>query len=127
MTNLREIYRCEICGHLIEILNEGAPTLTCCNQLMTKLKPKTQDEGNEKHVPVIEEIPGGIKVKVGSISHPMIPEHFIKFIEVLTKDGVYRIELNAGQIPEVQFLGIKETDVIEAREFCNIHGFWKSK
>ncbi|MCK5535124.1 desulfoferrodoxin FeS4 iron-binding domain-containing protein, partial [bacterium] len=90
MTKLRELYRCNICGNVVEITHEGAPALVCCNQPMVKLEAKTEDTGSEKHVPVIEEIDGGTTIKVGSIAHPMEEKHYIKFIEVLTKDKVLR-------------------------------------
>ena len=70
MTKLRELYRCEICGNVVEITHEGAPALVCCEKPMTKLEAKTQDEGKEKHVPAVEETGEGIKVRVGSVAHP---------------------------------------------------------
>ena len=125
MTELREIYRCEICGNVVEIVSEGQPSLVCCNQKMGKLEAKSEDAGQEKHVPVIEETDSGIKVKVGSIEHPMEEKHYIKYIEVLTQDKVMRAELNYGQKPESEFC-VKKSDVVEVREFCTIHGLWKS-
>ncbi|MCK5306722.1 MAG: desulfoferrodoxin [Candidatus Omnitrophica bacterium] len=125
MTQLRELYRCDICGNVIEIVSEGAPALVCCNQPMEKLEAKTEDEGGEKHVPVMEEGDGGIRVKIGSVEHPMEEKHYIKFIEVLTKDRVGRVELKPGQAPEADFCMAK-SDVLEVREFCTIHGLWKS-
>lgn len=126
MTKLRELYRCNICGNVVEITHEGAPALVCCNQPMEKLEAKTEDAGEEKHVPVVEEIDDGIKVKVGTVKHPMEEKHYIKFIEVLTKEKVYRVELKPGQVPEANFC-IPKSDLIEVREFCTIHGLWKNK
>lgn len=125
MTHLREIYRCSICNNVVEVLHEGAPDLTCCGQLMDKLEAKTEDQGQEKHVPVVEETDSGIIVKVGSVEHPMEENHYIKFIEVLTKDKVVKAELNAGDKPEAVFC-VKKTDVVEIREFCTTHMLWRS-
>lgn len=126
MTKLRELYHCNICGNVVEITHEGAPALVCCNQPMEKLKAKTEDAGEEKHVPVVEEVDDGIKVKVGTVKHPMEEKHYIKFIEVLTKEKVHRVELKPGQVPEANFC-IPKSDLIEVREFCTIHGLWKNK
>ncbi|MCB8815853.1 desulfoferrodoxin [Desulfosporosinus shakirovi] len=125
MTNLRELYVCSICGNVIEVVNLGASSLVCCNKPMEKLEAGTKDASLEKHVPVIEEINGGIKVKVGSVAHPMEEKHSIRFIEVLTKDQVLRAELEPGQAPEAYFL-VAVDDVVEVREYCNIHGLWKA-
>lgn len=126
VTKLRELYRCNICGNVVEITHEGAPALVCCNQPMVKLEAKSEDTGSEKHVPVIEEVDGGTTIKVGSIAHPMEEKHYIKFIEVLTNDKVLRVELKPGQNPEVQS-DVSKTDILEVREFCTIHGLWKNK
>ena len=124
MTKLRDLYRCEICGNVVEITHEGAPSLVCCEQPMNLLKAKIEDEGKEKHVPVIEEDGSGIKVKVGSTAHPMEDKHYIKFIEVLTADKVLRAELKAGQAPEASFC-IPKADVTGVREFCTVHMLWQ--
>ncbi|MCK5491966.1 MAG: desulfoferrodoxin [Candidatus Omnitrophica bacterium] len=126
MTQLRELYRCEICGNVVEIAHQGAPALVCCEQPMIKLEARTEDEGKEKHVPIIEETDNGINVKVGSIEHPMEEKHYIKFIEFLLKDKIMRVELKPGQTPEAKCCALKE-DVLEVREFCTIHGLWKNK
>ena len=126
MTQLRVLYRCEICGNVVEIAHEGAPALVCCGKPMVKLEAKTEDEGQEKHVPVIEETDSGIKVKVGSVEHPMEDKHYIKFIEILLKDKIMRKELKPGQAPEAECCAPK-SDVIETREFCTVHGLWKNR
>jgi len=126
MTQLRELYRCEVCGNIVEVVNEGATALVCCGEPMIKLEAKTEDQGQEKHVPVVEETNSSIKVKVGSIEHPMEDKHYIKFIEILLKDRIIRKELKPGQAPEVKYCATK-LDVIEVREFCSIHGLWKNK
>ncbi len=125
MTQLREVYRCDLCGNVIEIVNEGEPALVCCNQPMQKLEAKTEDQGQEKHVPVIEKEEHGIRVKVGTVEHPMEEKHYIKFIEVLTKDKVLRAELKPGEKPEACFC-VCQDDVIAAREYCTVHSLWKS-
>ncbi len=126
MTQLRELYHCEICGNIVEIAHEGEPALVCCGKPMIKLEAKTEDEGQEKHVPVIEEADSGIKVRVGSVEHPMEDKHYIKFIEILLKDRIMRKELKPRQAPEAKCCA-PESDVIEVREFCTVHGLWKNK
>jgi len=125
MTNLRELYVCSICGNVVEVVNTGASSLVCCNKPMEKLEAGTKDASLEKHVPIIEGVKGGIKVKVGSVAHPMEEKHYIRLIEVLTKDQVLRAELEPGQAPEASFL-VQADDIIEVREYCNIHGLWKA-
>ncbi|MBU0571169.1 MAG: desulfoferrodoxin FeS4 iron-binding domain-containing protein [Candidatus Omnitrophica bacterium] len=133
MTKLRELYRCEICGNVVEIAHEGAPALVCCEQPMNKLEGKTEDEGHEKHVPIIVENPECscgcdedicVKVQVGGTEHPMEDKHYIKFIEILTADKVLRAELKPGTRPRAEFCVNKE-DIIEIREFCTVHMLWK--
>jgi superoxide reductase len=124
MTVLRELYYCEICHNLVEIVQEGQTALVCCGQDMTKLVAKTEDQGLEKHVPVVEEIDSGVLVKVGSVDHPMEEKHHIKFIEVLTPKEVYRSELKPGDKPQAEF-PVKAGDIVDVREFCNVHMLWK--
>jgi superoxide reductase len=139
MTELRQLYRCDVCGNVVEILNEGQPALVCCDQPMEKMSAKTEDQGQEKHVPVVEETGraecscdscGGdnvcIKVKVGSDEHPMEEEHYIKFIEVMTGEKVLRKELEPGMKPEAHFCCVAKDDIKEVREFCNVHMLWKT-
>jgi superoxide reductase len=135
MTQLRELYRCEICGNVVEIAHEGAPALVCCEQPMGKLEAKTADEGKEKHVPVIEVTDTcscgcgsdgcGVRIKVGSAEHPMEEKHYIKFIEVLTANKVLRAELKSGMKPTAEFC-VKKEDIVEVREFCTVHMLWKA-
>ena len=126
MTQLRELYRCEVCGNVVEVAHEGAPALVCCGKPMIKLEARTEDQGQEKHVPVVEETNSGIKVKVGSIKHPMEDKHYIKFIEILLNDKIIRKELKPGKAPEAKYC-VSKLDVIEVREFCTVHGLWKNK
>ncbi len=126
MTQLGEIYYCKKCGNVVEILNEGAPALVCCGDPMEKLVAKSEDASIEKHVPYVEEKDGGVLVKVGqNTAHPMMEKHYIKFIEVLTCCKVYRQELKPEDVPEAWF-PIKKQDIEEVREWCNLHGLWKS-
>lgn len=123
MTITRELYKCDICGNVVEITHPGAPALVCCGKPMQKLNGKNEDKGNEKHVPVVKEIKDGIRIEVGDIHHPMEEKHYIKFIEVLTKDKVLRGELDPGSKPVAEFL-VSMEEVIEVRAYCNLHGLW---
>ncbi len=124
MTKRLQIYKCEICGNIVEVLHEGAGELVCCGQPMALLSEKTEDQGNEKHVPVIEQTEKGVKVKVGAVAHPMEDKHYIEWIEVITDGRAYRKFLNPGDSPEAEFA--INSDEVEAREYCTIHGLWKS-
>lgn len=127
MTALRELYKCEVCGNVVEVAHEGAPALVCCGQPMKKLEAKTADEGKEKHVPVVEIEGDMITVTVGSTEHPMAEDHYIKFIEVLTADKVIRAELKPGEHPSAKFCScLKKADIVEVREFCTKHDLWKA-
>lgn len=124
MTGISQVYRCKICGNIVEVLHTGIGTLVCCGEPMELLSEKTSDVGQEKHVPVIEKTANGIKVKVGSIPHPMEEKHFIEWIQIIV-DGKYcRKFLKPGDAPEAEFDIIAEK--ISAREFCNVHGLWKT-
>ena len=118
-----QVFKCNVCGHMVEVIHDGAGTLTCCNQPMQLMEENTVDAALEKHVPVIEETAEGILVKVGSVAHPMQDEHYIEWIELLADGKVYRQFLAPGEKPEALFT-IKAKDV-SAREYCNLHGLWK--
>ena len=124
MTKMYEIYKCKICGNIVEVLHTGVGQLVCCGQPMELLKEKTEDVGQEKHVPVIEKTETGIKVKVGSVPHPMEEKHYIEWVEIIADGRVYKKFLKPGDKPEAEF-EIKAAK-IEAREYCNIHELWKS-
>ncbi|MFW5998980.1 MAG: desulfoferrodoxin [Bacillota bacterium] len=126
MTELREIYKCEICGNVVEVLQTGAGILVCCGEDMVKLEAKTEDEGLEKHVPVVEAVESGVKVKVGDVPHPMEDDHYIKLIEVLTDDKVLKAELEPGDTPEAEF-AVDESAIVTVREFCTVHDLWKTE
>ncbi len=124
MTKRSEVYQCGLCGNIVEVLHQAAGKLVCCGQAMNLLEENTKDAATEKHVPVITKIEGGFKVTVGEVLHPMQPEHFIEWIELIAGDEIYRKYLKPGDTPEAVFY-TKATDVY-AREFCNLHGNWKS-
>lgn len=124
MTELRQVYKCEVCGNIVEVVNASGGTLVCCGQPMKLLKENTTDAATEKHVPVIEKVEGGVLVKVGSVEHPMTDAHYIQWIEVHTANKIYRKELKPGEKPEALFK--LDEEVLFAREYCNLHGLWRS-
>jgi superoxide reductase len=120
-------YLCKKCGNLVRVINQGGGTLTCCNESMQELKPNTVDASQEKHIPVAIFEEGILNIKIGSIMHPMIDEHYIMWIHVITQDGtIYSKSFEPGDIPEVTF---KIADLKKATiyAYCNIHGLWKSE
>lgn len=119
-----KIYKCNVCGNIVEVLFAGSGTLVCDGQPMILLVEKTEDEGKEKHVPVVEKEGNKIKIKIGSIPHPMEKEHYIQWIEIITDGRVYRKFLKPDDKPEAEFE--VSTNEIVAREHCNIHGLWKA-
>ncbi len=123
MTEVREIYKCEICGNIVEVLHGGKGELVCCGQPMKRMEEKTEDSSVEKHVPYIEKTEKGVLVKVGqNQEHPMMEEHYIEWIQVIADGSSYRKFLQPGDKPEAEF-EIK-ADEITAREYCNVHGLW---
>jgi len=125
MTELKQVYRCNVCGNIVEVLHAGVGELVCCGQPMELLKEKTQDVGNEKHIPVIEVAGDVVKVKIGSIQHPMEDKHYIEWIQLVADGMSYRKFLKPGDKPEAEFkVNAKE---LKAREYCNIHSLWSSK
>jgi len=124
MAERYEIYKCELCGNIVEVLNGNDGTLVCCGQPMTRLTENTIDAAKEKHVPVIEKTADGFKVSVGSVAHPMEEKHYIQWIEILADGKSYTKFLKPGDAPEAVFR-IDATSVV-AREYCNLHGHWKA-
>ena len=124
MTKLNQVYKCDVCGNIVEMLHTGDGDLVCCGQNMVLQEENTVDAAKEKHVPVIEKIKGGILVKVGSVEHPMIDTHYIEWIEVQTDKKVYRKNLKPGDKPQAEFM--LDEDILYAREYCNIHRLWRS-
>lgn len=125
MTKKFEIYKCGICENIVEVLHEGVGTLVCCGQPMNLQKENTVDASKEKHIPVIERDEEGVVVKVGSVPHPMTPEHHIEWVEISTEKGESKKFLKPGENPEASF-PVKNPKV-KSREYCNLHGLWKSK
>lgn len=125
MTKLNEIYKCPKCGELFEVLNPGDCTPECCGEQLVLLKENSTDAATEKHVPVVEKTADGYRVTVGEVEHPMTEAHFIQWIELVTEDGVLRKYLTPEDKPVAEF----KTDAKEvyAREYCNLHGLWRSK
>ncbi len=124
MTKNLQIYKCEVCGNIVEVVHGSIGELVCCNQPMNLLVENTTDAATEKHVPVIEKTEHGIKVTVGSILHPSEEKHYIEWIEVIADGNAYRKFLKPGDKPEAIFC--IDATVITAREYCNLHGLWKS-
>lgn len=124
MTERLQVYKCDVCGNIVEVLHAGGGELVCCGQPMKLRAENTVDAAKEKHVPVIEKIDGGFKVKVGSVAHPMEEKHFIEWIEMIADGKAYRQFLNPGEAPEAVFM--VDAATVTAREYCNLHGLWKS-
>jgi superoxide reductase len=124
VTNRLEVYKCEVCGNIVEVIHGGNGELVCCGEPMKLYKENTVDAAKEKHVPVIEKTADGFKVKVGSVTHPMEEKHYIEWIELIADGVAYRKFLKPGDAPEAEFcMNAKE---ITAREYCNLHGLWKA-
>jgi superoxide reductase len=123
MTAKLEIYKCEICGNIVEVLHEGQGELVCCGEPMKLYRENTVDAAKEKHVPVMEKTASGVKVKVGSAPHPMEEKHYIEWVEVIVDGKAYRQFLKPGEAPEAIF-DVPAEGVV-AREYCNLHGLWR--
>jgi superoxide reductase len=124
LTEIMNVYKCDICGNIVEVLHGGAGQLVCCGQPMELLAEKTQDAGLEKHVPVIEKVGDKLKVKVGSVPHPMEENHYIEWIEITVDGKTCREFLKPGSKPEADFE--IATGKMKAREYCSVHGLWKN-
>ncbi len=124
MTELLQVYKCEVCGNIVEVLHSGQGELVCCGQPMDLFQENTVDASQEKHVPVVEKTEKGVKVRVGSDPHPMEEQHYIEWIEIIADGQICRRFLNPGDAPEA-FFEIR-ADSVTAREYCNLHGLWKA-
>ncbi len=124
MAERLEVYKCDLCGNIIEVLHGGAGELVCCEQPMNLLAENTVDAAKEKHVPVVEKTSEGVKVSVGSVAHPMEAKHYIEWIEIIADGKSYRQFLNPGEAPEATFT--VDAEDVTAREYCNLHGHWKA-
>lgn len=122
MPKLNEVYKCNLCGNIVEVLHPGAGALVCCNEQMKLQVENTVDAAKEKHVPVIEIAANSITVKIGSVPHPMEAAHYIEWIELIADGKVYRQQLQPGQAPEATFPVVAKQ--VTAREYCNLHGLW---
>ncbi|MEW6554877.1 MAG: desulfoferrodoxin [Actinomycetota bacterium] len=124
MAERMEIYKCEICGNIVEVLHGGKGALVCCGEDMVLQVENTVDAAVEKHVPLVEVLEDGVLVKVGEVAHPMQDDHYIEWVQIIIGDRCSRIFLAPGMAPEGKFTPPKEG--ITAREYCNLHGLWKS-
>jgi len=124
MTQRLEVYKCGVCGNMVEVIHAGVGELVCCGQPMNLLAENSVDASKEKHVPVIEKTQAGFKVKIGSIAHPMEEKHFIEWIELVADGVAYRRFLKPGDAPEAEFCIAAQQ--VSAREYCNLHGLWKA-
>jgi len=125
MPKLLEIYKCELCGNIVEVVHGGGAALVCCGQEMTLRTENTVDAAKEKHVPIMEFVAGGVNVLVGSVAHPMEEKHYIEWIEVIADGIAYRQFLQPGATPEAFFP--VSAKAITAREYCNLHGLWAAQ
>ena len=129
-TKRLQVYRCEVCGNIVEVMYGAGGTLVCCGKPMVLLEENTVDASQEKHVPVIERTGDGVLVKVGSVPHPMEEKHYIQWIELVDEDcgWIERKYLKPGDKPEAKFsIAEKCSGHIYAREYCNLHGHWKKE
>lgn len=124
MAEKLQVYKCEKCGNIVEVLHGGKGELVCCGESMKLFVENTVDAAKEKHVPVVEKTADGFKVKVGSVAHPMEEKHYIEWIEVIADGKAYRQFLNPGDAPEATFK--IDAAQVTAREYCSIHGLWKA-
>jgi len=118
------VYKCEVCGNIVEVVHAAAGALVCCGKKMTLLEPGTTDAAQEKHVPVVEKTDSGIKVKVGSVAHPMEEKHYIEWIEIITDGRACRLFLKPGDAPEAAFNA--KQDAVTVRAYCNLHRLWQA-
>jgi superoxide reductase len=125
MTARLEVYKCEVCGNMVEVIHAGDGELVCCGQPMKLLAENSVDAAKEKHVPVIEKTADGYKVMVGSVAHPMEEKHYIEWIELIADGRAYRRFLKPGDVPEAVFC--VTASKVTAREYCNLHGLWKAE
>jgi superoxide reductase len=135
MTSRGQIWKCNICGNVVEVLHEGADSLVCCGQPMILMSNKIEEEGlhssqvpplGAKHRPVIEADKDGVVVRVGSVPHPMEDVHYIEWIEIFTKKGVSKKFLKPGDEPIAKFPVSVDVSEVSARAYCNVHGLWKN-
>lgn len=125
MTKLNQIYKCNICGNIVEIAHTGTGILVCCNKEMQLLKENTEEAASEKHIPIIEYLEDSVLVKVGEVEHPMTEDHFIEWIEIEMDNGkIAKQYLKAGDKAEAKFS--TKSKITKVRAYCNLHGLWKA-
>jgi superoxide reductase len=124
MAEKLEVYKCAACGNVVEVLTGGVGELVCCGRPMEHRTAQRADQGKEKHVPVVEKANGGIRVRIGSVPHPMEDGHHIEWIEIVTNGKAYRQFLTPGDAPEAAF--DISADKLTVREHCNLHGMWEA-
>lgn len=124
MLQANQIYKCSVCGNVVELIRVGRGELVCCGQPMELMEANTADGAGEKHVPVVEKTATGLKVKIGAAPHPMEASHYIEWIQVLADGQSYRQFLRPGQAPEAEFP--LSAEQVTAREYCNLHGLWSN-
>lgn len=127
MTTLNQVYKCEVCGNMVEVVHQAGGQLVCCGKPMKLITENSVEASTEKHIPVIEKSEGQIVVKVGSVTHPMLEEHYIEWIELISENKVYRKYLQQGKEPIATFKVCDSSKQYTARAYCNIHGLWKSE
>ena len=125
MAKLLEVYKCNLCGNIVEVIHAGDGDLVCCGEEMVLLTENTVDAAKEKHVPVIEKVDGGYRVTIGSVAHPMEEKHYIEWIELIADGKAYRQFLNPGDAPTATFNVTAKN--LSARELCNLHGVWSAQ
>jgi superoxide reductase len=125
MTKRHQVYKCNICGNIVEVLHEGGGTLVCCAQDMVLFEEKKEDEGNEKHLPVVKVEGNKVIVEIGSVPHPMEDVHYIEWIEVINGEESQKVFLKPGQEPKVEFT-FENIGQLRVREYCNLHGLWET-
>lgn len=121
-----KFYICDHCGNLVTFLHDAGVPVMCCGQKMTELVPGTVDAAVEKHVPVVDVKGNVVSVKVGSVEHPMLPEHSIQWIALETNQGSQIKYLKPGEKPEAAFALSEGESVVAVYEYCNLHGLWKA-
>lgn len=122
----QKFLKCNVCGNLVEQINTTSVPIMCCGQPMMELKAGTTDGAAEKHVPVYEVNGNVVTVKVGSVEHPMTPEHYIQWIDIQTTGGIQRVNLTPSDKPEATFTINEGEEVVAVYEYCNLHGLWKA-
>lgn len=122
----QKFFKCPVCGQIIAVVKETGAPLHCCGQEMKEIVPGTVEASFEKHIPVYEVVSNTVKVNVGSVSHPMQPEHYIEWVSLQTKSGNQRKALKPGQEPNVEFAIVEGDEVVAVYAYCNLHGLWKA-